>query len=122
MSEIINELNNNCCHDDDKYFEKCTWDKDDFYEDLCPTRNYCSKLYTMGKKVDMCPIEYVMCDSCASILSEYKNNTKVKSNTQDTMMESVLNRLDELERTVRKITQHMNYKMDSYSSYTKDYS
>ena len=117
--DIVSKLNDNCNHNDKNFFDKFVWEKNDFNESNHSSKGYCSRLYPMGKNVDITNWHYVLCDNCAEILSNYKNDQMIQSNTTDTMMKSVLNRLDELERTMQKVNDHMRLRIDKQVSCTK---
>src|SRR5579863_4756247 len=100
ITKLIDELNDNCEYkDDNNYYD--LWDQDDFYDmnPAYPLKSYCSKKCNNddndenGNGDDTA----ILCDSCAEILSKYKNiNTCQSYHPPGELNMRILTRLDRL--------------------------
>lgn len=97
---IAKELNDGCEHNDREFFDQYEWRGTDIPDEEYLIRQFCSKKYFKGKSEDKNDYKYVLCDSCEKILDKYKNLDSMSTND---ILGNILNRLDELERSVREL-------------------
>lgn len=111
IEEIVKELNDNCKFNIYRCKDARVWTNDDidgiedgYHKSYCyldhetiPTRNG-------GCQTNEIPI---LCSNCSDILRKHKNKCAIYKNTQNELLEKILERLDIVETNLQMIKDHL---------------